>query len=93
MKAARKDGRDEDDSEEEAEEHKQSLREEIERKYFPEREFAAPFACAPPPRVTPATRPAAGYEFWPFGDPFIEKRKAEARRKKQTGHRQWYDED
>ena len=33
------------------------------------------------------------YEFWPFGDPFIEKRKAEARRTKQAGRKQWYDED
>jgi hypothetical protein len=33
------------------------------------------------------------YDFWPFGDPFIEKRKQEARRTKQAGRRQWYDED
>ena len=42
VKAKRKHG-DEDDSEEEAEEHKQSLREEIERKYYPERYEYLPF--------------------------------------------------
>ena len=52
------------------EEHKQSLREEIERKYYPER-----------------------YEFWPFGDPYIHKRKREERKRKQAGRRSWYDDD
>ena len=42
------------------EENKQTLREEIERKYFPER-----------------------YEFWPFGDPFINKRKRAAKKAKE----------
>ena len=51
-------------------EHQQSLREEIERKYYPER-----------------------YDFWPFGDPFINKRKREATKRRQQGQRQWYDED
>ena len=58
------------DSEEEDEERKQSLREEIERKYYPER-----------------------YEFWPFGDPFIHKRKREEKKRKMKGQRQWWDED
>jgi tetratricopeptide (TPR) repeat protein len=70
VKAARKDGRDEDDSEDEAEEHKQSLREEIERKYYPER-----------------------YDFWPFGDPFIHKRKLDAQKAKREGRKAWEDED
>jgi len=42
------------------EENKQTLREEIERKYYPER-----------------------YEFWPFGDPFIQKRKRAAKKARQ----------
>lgn len=46
------------DSEEEV---KQSLFEETERRYFPER-----------------------YQFWPFGDPFIEKRKLQVKRRKQA---------
>ena len=52
------------------EEHKQSLREEIERKYFPER-----------------------YDFWPFGDPFINQRKREEKKRRQAGQRSWYDDD
>jgi DnaJ-class molecular chaperone len=60
----------ESDSEEEDEAHKTSLREEIERKYFPER-----------------------YEYLPFGDPFIHKRKREERRRRQEGRPQWFDED
>jgi len=48
----------EDDSEESEREEK-SLREEVERKYFPER-----------------------FKYWPFGDPFIEKRKLLAQRKR-----------
>ena len=54
----------------EDEEHQQTLREEIERKYYPAR-----------------------YDFWPFGDPFINKRKREATKRRQQGQRQWYDED
>ena len=54
----------------EDEEHQQTLREEIERKYYPER-----------------------YDFWPFWDPFINKRKREATKRRQQGQRQWYDED
>ena len=57
-----------DDSEDEDEERKQSLREEIERKYYPER-----------------------YDYWPFGDPFINKRKREATRRKQQGRPHWFD--
>ena len=56
--------------EDEDEEHQQSLREEIEHKYYPER-----------------------HDFWPFGDPFINKRKREAIKRRQQGQRQWYDED
>lgn len=59
-----------DDSEDEDEERRQSLREEIERKYYPER-----------------------YDFWPFGDPFIHKRKRDEKKRRQQGQRQWYDED
>ena len=59
-----------DSDSEEDEEQKQSLREEIERKYYPER-----------------------YEFWPFGDPYIHKRKREERKRKQAGRRSWYDDD
>ena len=33
------------------------------------------------------------YEYWPFGDPFINKRKREERKRRQGGQRQWYDED
>ena len=49
------------------EENKQTLREEIERKYFPER-----------------------YEFWPFGDPFINKRKRAAKLKRQKEQQESY---
>ena len=59
-----------DDDSDVDEEHKQSLREEIERKYYPER-----------------------YDFWPFGDPFIHKRKREEKKRRQAGQRSWYDED
>lgn len=55
-----------DSESDEEEEEEQSLREEIERKYFPER-----------------------YKFHPFGDPFIEKRKREARKRKQAGRPSW----
>jgi hypothetical protein len=43
---------DDDDDSDEPEEHKTSMREEVEREFYPER-----------------------YHFWPFGDPFIYKRK------------------
>jgi curved DNA-binding protein CbpA len=49
------------------EENKQTLREEIERKYYPER-----------------------YEFWPFGDPFINKRKRAAKLKRQKEQQESY---
>lgn len=58
-----------EDSEDE-EEHKKTLREEIERKYYPER-----------------------YEFWPFGDPFIHKRKRQEQKRRQQGRPAWYEED
>ena len=32
------------------------------------------------------------YKFWPFGDPFIEKRKLEERRKKKAGKPTWYNQ-
>jgi tetratricopeptide (TPR) repeat protein len=51
-----------DDSDDDGEHEEQSLREEIERKYFPER-----------------------YKFHPFGDPWIEKRKLQAKRRKRAG--------
>ena len=61
---------DDDDNEAEEENKKQSLREEIERKYFPEK-----------------------YKFFPFGDPFVEKRKRDERKKqRQTGGRAWHDD-
>ena len=63
-------GSDSDDSEGEDEEQKQSLRAEIERKYYPER-----------------------YDFWPFGDPFIHKRKRAERKRRQAGRPAWYDDD
>jgi len=49
-----------EDSEDSDREEK-SLREEVERKYFPER-----------------------FKYWPFGDPFIEKRKLYERRRKEA---------
>lgn len=49
----------ESDSEDEDGNKKKSIREEIERKYFPE-----------------------NFKFWPFGDPFIEKRRHDARKAK-----------
>ena len=54
----------------EDEEHKKTLREEIERKYYPER-----------------------YEFLPFGDPFIHKRKREEQRRRQSCRPKWYESD
>lgn len=62
--------KDDDDSDEDDERKKQSIREEIERKYFPER-----------------------YAFWPFGDPFVEKRKREERKRQRQGKKAWYEED
>jgi hypothetical protein len=49
------------DSEDEDGNKKKSLREEIERKYFPE-----------------------NFKFWPFGDPFVEKRRHDAKKKKKA---------
>jgi DnaJ-domain-containing protein 1 len=60
LKSRRGGGDSDSDGYESEEENKQTLREEIERKYFPER-----------------------YEFWPFGDPFINKRKRAAKLKRQ----------
>ena len=58
------------DDEEEDDETRQSLREEIERKYYPER-----------------------YEYWPFGDPFIQKRKRQAQKRRQARRPQWWSHD
>jgi len=33
------------------------------------------------------------YEFWPFGDPFVHKRKRAERMRRQQGQRAWYEED
>ena len=55
-----------DDSDEEFEGEEQSLFEEVERQYFPER-----------------------YKFHPFGDPWIEKRKLQARRRRQANKPAW----
>jgi hypothetical protein len=52
---------DSSDSEDEDGNKKKSLREEIERKYFPE-----------------------NFKFWPFGDPFVEKRRHDARKAKEA---------
>ena len=49
------------DSEDEDGNKKKSLREEVERKYFPE-----------------------NFKFWPFGDPFVEKRRHDARKAKEA---------
>ena len=58
---SRRGGKDSDSDEYASdEENKQTLREEIERKYYPER-----------------------YEFWPFGDPFIQKRKRAQKKQRQ----------
>jgi len=51
----------ESDSEDEDGNKKKSLREEVERKYFPE-----------------------NFKFWPFGDPFVEKRRHDARKAKEA---------
>ncbi|CAD7928001.1 unnamed protein product [Amoebophrya sp. A120] len=58
-----------DDSDSDDEQKKQSLREEIERKYFPER-----------------------YKFWPFGDPFVQKRKREEQKQRRQGRPAWFDQ-
>ena len=63
-------GSDDDDSAAEDEEHQQSLREEIERKYYPER-----------------------FDYWPFGDPFIQKRKRAEQKRRREGRRSWFDPD
>ncbi|CAD7928519.1 unnamed protein product [Amoebophrya sp. A25] len=57
-----------DDSDSDGEQEKKSLREEIERKYFPER-----------------------YKFWPFGDPFVQKRKLMEQRQRRAGRPNWWD--
>jgi curved DNA-binding protein CbpA len=69
-KAAAGNESDEEEEEEEEEEHRKTLREEIERKYYPER-----------------------YEFLPFGDPFIHKRKRQEQQRRQQGRPAWYEED
>jgi len=51
-------------------ERQQSLREEVERKYFPDR-----------------------YKFWPFGDPFVQKRKREERKRRRSGRPAWHEQD
>ena len=102
-----------DDSEDEAEEHKQSLREEIERKYYPERyDFwvramthlaahptaevvnGAPWAWPFSPYLTSHTHLSHSLRaVQPFGDPFLHKRRLEATKAKQSGKRQWHEED
>lgn len=62
--------KDEDEDSDDDEKKKQSLREEIERKYYPER-----------------------YKFWPFGDPFIEKRRRAERARQRAGRPAWHEED
>eukprot|EP00928_Gymnodinium_smaydae_P031713 TRINITY_DN23192_c0_g1_i1.p1 TRINITY_DN23192_c0_g1~~TRINITY_DN23192_c0_g1_i1.p1 ORF type:complete len:1040 (-),score=169.04 TRINITY_DN23192_c0_g1_i1:75-3143(-) len=59
-----------EDSSSDSDREKKTLREEVERKYFPER-----------------------YKFWPFGDPFIEKRKLQAKRRKEAGKPAFHEED
>uniref|UniRef100_A0A0G4I5Q7 J domain-containing protein n=1 Tax=Chromera velia CCMP2878 TaxID=1169474 RepID=A0A0G4I5Q7_9ALVE len=61
---------DSDSEDEDDERKKKSLREEIERKYFPER-----------------------YKFWPFGDPFVEKRKRQERQRQKQGKPAWWEEN
>lgn len=58
------------DESDESEREERSLREEVERKYYPER-----------------------YKFWPFGDPFIDKRKLQASRRSKAGKPQWMESD
>lgn len=70
IKSKRGDDDSDDDGYASEEEHKQTLREEIERKYFPER-----------------------HEFWPFGDPFIQKRKREEKRRKKKNEPEWFRDD
>jgi hypothetical protein len=54
-------GKGKDDESDDEDRDATPLREEVERKYYPER-----------------------YKFWPFGDPFIEKRKLMERRKRKA---------
>jgi len=61
--------KDEDDSDDD-DRKKQSIREEIERKYYPER-----------------------YKFWPFGDPWVEKRKHIERKRKKAGKKEFWEND
>merc|ERR1712217_61590 len=65
-----KKGRNHNDSESDSEREERSLREEVERKYYPER-----------------------YKFWPLGDPFIEKRKVQARQRRRTHQPAWHQQD
>eukprot|EP00927_Polykrikos_kofoidii_P048903 TRINITY_DN43072_c0_g1_i1.p1 TRINITY_DN43072_c0_g1~~TRINITY_DN43072_c0_g1_i1.p1 ORF type:complete len:1036 (-),score=219.78 TRINITY_DN43072_c0_g1_i1:105-3212(-) len=58
------------DSDSDDEREHKSLRERIERKYFPER-----------------------YKFWPFGDPFIQKRKRQERLRQRAGRPAWFEDD
>lgn len=67
VKRGRRD--EDDDSDDSAEEHKTTLREEVEREFYPEK-----------------------YHFWPFGDPFVYKRKREAQKRAKKGKPAWYDE-
>jgi len=59
-----------DNSDSDSDREHQSLREEIERKYFPER-----------------------YKFWPFGDPFVQKRRLQERRRKRSGRPAFHEQD
>jgi len=58
------------DSDSDNERETKSLREEIERKYFPER-----------------------YKFWPFGDPFVQKRKRQEKQRARSGKPAFHEED
>lgn len=60
----RRDDSEDEDSEDEDNPKKKSLREEVERKYFPE-----------------------NFKYWPFGDPFIEKRRHDARKQKTANNK------
>merc|ERR1711959_433098 len=58
------------DSDSDDETEQRSLREEIERKYFPER-----------------------YKFWPFGDPFVQKRKRDEKKRQRSGKPAFHEQD
>eukprot|EP00931_Biecheleriopsis_adriatica_P029606 TRINITY_DN17557_c0_g1_i3.p1 TRINITY_DN17557_c0_g1~~TRINITY_DN17557_c0_g1_i3.p1 ORF type:complete len:257 (+),score=35.21 TRINITY_DN17557_c0_g1_i3:414-1184(+) len=57
------------DSDSDDERQQRTLREEIERKYFPER-----------------------YKFWPFGDPFHQKRKRQEQQRRRAGKPAWHED-